>query len=69
MTMTPTQEILARNAVQRALIAAGKQTRPEYILVPLVEVECLCVAAADALNLDRTAFDLGPFVAPSAANN
>lgn len=63
--MTPTQEILARNAVQRALLAAGKEKRPEYILIPLVEIECLCVAAAPTLNLNPGTFDLGPIVAPA----
>ena len=66
MTMTPTQEILARNAVQRGLLAAiqkGAGARRE-IVIPFEEFQCLCVAAADALNLDRDAFDLGPFIAP-----
>lgn len=64
MILTPSQELLARNAAQRVLLH-GIGLRPDSVALPLDELECLCLAAAPALNLDPLAFDTGKFHAPS----
>jgi|GEM_PF-3119325 len=69
MPLTPTQEILARNAAQRILLAQNLvelMGEPQSsVVIPYDEAQCLLVACATTLGLDIGALDLGPWHAPA----
>lgn len=68
MNLTPAQSLLARAAARRivrsqiAVLLDG--SRPERITLDYDQAQCLLVAAADTLGLDRDALDLGPYTGP-----
>jgi hypothetical protein len=71
--LSPHQSLSATKAVGRLLqrrdlyATAGVTAGPdETISIPFEEMECLCRAAAESLNLSPNDFDLGGWVAPAA---
>jgi hypothetical protein len=68
MTLTPTQNLLARAAARRiirsqiAVLQDG--SRPSRVALTYEEAQCLLAAAAPTLELEADALDLGPYSGP-----